>query len=230
MTPLENLNMKKLNYILFPVLFLMTSCYIYKPYSATEEIEAPARSENPATRSKSLRGDDKEVSNTSMRQKNEKEAHKGMTPEEEALLKQKELEKQSEEQAQIEKQKEEKQETNSFTSADGTVKNTTVTDKGKPKTTPARESGEVDLKSKLKPNRFYKVTVFDKKYKIQVDKWEGDTLVSHKIRKPEKQYKFHLNDIDEEALLERRFSKPFSDLLTVGAYAVGGAAVLLLVL
>jgi len=86
------------------------------------------------------------------------------------------------------------------------------------------------IKDKLQPNKYYKITALDHQYKIQVDKWEGDTLVSHKIRNPEKVYKHHMNDIAEDAILERRFSKPFSDLFTIGAYASGALVVLLLVL
>src|SRR5690606_35977931 len=86
------------------------------------------------------------------------------------------------------------------------------------------------IKIKIQPTKYYKITVEEKQYKIQADQWEEDTLVSHILRKPEKVLRFHKDQIDEEALLERRFSKPFSDLFTVGAYVAGGAAVLLLVL
>ena len=55
-------------------------------------------------------------------------------------------------------------------------------------------------------------------------------MVSHIIRKPQKEVKLHKDEINEELILERRFSKPFSDLFTVGAYAAGAAAVLLIVL
>jgi len=219
------MQMKTLKYLFLPVIFLITSCYIYKPHSGKEEIVAPIRSENPAIKSKSLRSDDGvDPARSQRKEKEDQIVKKELSPEEETILKQKETEKKKESEM-----KNEEREKSTFTSADGTQKNTKVTDKEKPEEE-TKESGEMSLRDKLKPNRFYKITVSEKQYKIQVDKWEGDTLVSHKIRRPEKQYKFHLNDIDEESVLERRFSKPFSDLLTVGAYAAGGAAVLLLIL
>lgn len=219
--------MKTLKYLFLPVIFLLSSCYIYKPYTGKEDL-VPTRSDRPGASTKSLKGND-DVTDPAKSQRQKKEdqsMNKGITMEEEAELKQKEAEKKKE----AESKREQKQdEQSSFTGADGTVKNTQVSDKVKSKDE-KKDLSELTIKDKLKPNRYYKVTVFEKQYKIQVDKWEGDSLVAHKIRNPEKQYKFHQNDIDGESLLERRFSKPFSDLLTVGAYAVGGAAVLLLVL
>jgi len=103
-------------------------------------------------------------------------------------------------------------------------------EKENPKTTEETVTTEKTIKEKLQENRFYKITAREKQYKIQVDKWDGDSLVSHKIRRPEKQLKFHKDEIDEETILERRFSRPFSDLFTVGAYAAGAAVVLLIVL
>jgi len=92
------------------------------------------------------------------------------------------------------------------------------------------ELKELSLKEKIKANKYYKISVAEKQYKIQADQWEGDTLVSHILRQPKKVLRFHENQIDEEELLERRFSKSYSDIFTVGSYVGVGAAILLFLL
>jgi len=224
-TPLKNEMMKTFKYAILPVIFLMTSCYIYRPYSGEPVAETPAKSVNPASK-KSLRGDDTPDPARSQKKENESNGLvKEMSKEE--IIQQQQREEEKMKEAEMNKGK---QEQNSFTSADGSEKNTKVTDKAAPREGVTKDPSELTVREKIKPKRFYKLTVLDKTYKVQVEKWEGDSLLVHKIRKPEKQFKFHENDIDNESVLERKFSKPFSDLLTVGAYAAGGAAVLLLIL
>lgn len=78
---------------------------------------------------------------------------------------------------------------------------------------------------KLEPNKFYKIDVAEKSYKIQVDKWESDSLVAHVIHKPKKILKFHKNQINQSTIAERRFSQPVADIITVTAYAGIGAGI-----
>ncbi|WP_312768931.1 hypothetical protein [Epilithonimonas sp.] len=86
------------------------------------------------------------------------------------------------------------------------------------------------IKDKLESGKIYKIKVADKRYKIQVDQWESDSLVVHPVRKPEKKMKFHKNQIEEDAILEKRFSQPISDIITVTAYAAIGVLIAVLAL
>ncbi|MCG2792907.1 MAG: hypothetical protein L6262_05100 [Weeksellaceae bacterium] len=85
------------------------------------------------------------------------------------------------------------------------------------------------IEEKLEINKFYKIDVADRSYKIQVDKWVSDTLVAHVIHKPKKILKFHKNQIDPSTIAERRFSKPTADIITVVAYAAVGVGIWALV-
>lgn len=86
-----------------------------------------------------------------------------------------------------------------------------------------------DITQKLEPNKFYRIEVADKRYKIQVNKWQSDTLVAHVIHHPKKILKFHKNQINQNTIAERRFSQPVADVLTVAAYAGIGVGTYLLV-
>lgn len=121
------------------------------------------------------------------------------------------------------RQKLKKQMTDNVTSMDqadlsATASNKTVPVKtNKPKAT--------NIMEKLEPNKFYKIDVAEKSYKIQVDKWESDSLVAHVIHKPKKILKFHKNQINQSTIAERRFSQPVADIITVTAYAGIGAGI-----
>ena len=82
-----------------------------------------------------------------------------------------------------------------------------------------------NIMEKLEPNKFYKIDVAEKSYKIQVDKWESDSLVAHVIHKHKKILKFHKNQINQSTIAERRFSQPVADIITVTAYAGIGAGI-----
>lgn len=205
--------MKTNKYLLLPFIILMTSCYIYKPYKEKTEEEL-AKQENSLTVAKSLRTD---MSSGGEVSKAKREQVATMTPGEiETLKKQK-----------LEQNKKSSPNNDAIKSEEDGEK---ITPETNSKDVKDKEPKIIGIKEKLQPNKYYKISALGNQYKIQVDKWEGDTLVSHKIRKPEKIYKLHMNDIDNETVLERVFSKPFSDLLTIGAYASGAAIVLLLVL
>lgn len=81
------------------------------------------------------------------------------------------------------------------------------------------------IQEKLEANKYFKIEVGGKPYKIQVDKWESDTLVAHVIHKPKKILKFHKNQIDQSTIAERRFSQPVADIITVVAYAGVGVVI-----
>lgn len=85
------------------------------------------------------------------------------------------------------------------------------------------------VQEKLEANKYFKIDVGGKPYKIQVDKWESDTLVAHLIHKPKKILKFHKNQIDQSTIAERRFSNATADIITVVAYASVGVGIYLLV-
>lgn len=233
----SNLKMKNLKYFFLPVVFILSSCYIYKPYSEKEEITA----KDPKSSQKSISLRDQQNTSSLTAQKTKGVSLKGdITEEEKIKIKQEEANQQY-------------PVTNpSKSSPDGKVMNPSANNNlsgtpmlaqstnevGSSKSSkPTETKGETNpnagkggLKAKIQPNKYYKISVEEKEYKIQADKWEGDTLVSHILRKPNRVLKFHENQIDEELLKERRFSKAYSDLFTVGAYAAGGAAVLLLLL
>ena len=86
-----------------------------------------------------------------------------------------------------------------------------------------------NITEKLEPNKYYKINVADKSYKIQVDKWVSDSLVAHVIHKPKKILKFHKNQIDQANIAERRFSQPVADIITVAAYTGIGVGIWALV-
>ncbi|WDF47394.1 hypothetical protein PQ459_02645 [Chryseobacterium sp. KACC 21268] len=85
------------------------------------------------------------------------------------------------------------------------------------------------IQEKLEANKYFKIDVGGKPYKIQVDKWESDTLVAHVIHKPKKVLKFHKNQIDQSTIAERRFSNRTADIITVVAYASVGVGIYMLI-
>ncbi|MCD9854271.1 hypothetical protein LUD75_06120 [Epilithonimonas sp. JDS] len=87
----------------------------------------------------------------------------------------------------------------------------------------------MSIQEKLEANKYFKIEVGGKPYKIQVDKWESDTLVAHVIHKPKKILKFHKNQINQSTVAERRFSQPTADIITVVAYAAVGVGIWALV-
>lgn len=86
-----------------------------------------------------------------------------------------------------------------------------------------------NIQERLEANKYFKIEVGDRTYKIQVDKWESDTLVAHVIHKPKKILKFHKNQINQSTIAERRFSQPTADIITVVAYAAVGVGIWTLV-
>ncbi|TDX84640.1 hypothetical protein [Epilithonimonas xixisoli] len=85
------------------------------------------------------------------------------------------------------------------------------------------------IEGKLEPTKFYKIEAAGRYHKIQVDKWESDTLVAHVIHKPKKILKFHKNQINQSTIAERRFSQPVADIITVAAYTAIGVGIWTLV-
>ncbi|WP_379967598.1 hypothetical protein [Epilithonimonas sp. UC225_85] len=86
-----------------------------------------------------------------------------------------------------------------------------------------------NIQEMLEANKYFKIDVADKSYKIQVVKWDSDTLVAHVIHKPKKILKFHKNQINQSTIAERRFSQPTADIITVVAYAAIGVGIWALV-
>lgn len=84
----------------------------------------------------------------------------------------------------------------------------------------------ISTKTIIKAKGYYQVDVFDKTYKMEAVKWQGDTIVGHVKGKPKKELKFHEKDIQN--LKVRQFSKGRSDALTVASYASIGVGVFLL--
>lgn len=80
----------------------------------------------------------------------------------------------------------------------------------------------------IKENNFYKVKVLDKEYTIEAKQWKADTLYAIVKGKPNKELKFHQNEIALSDVKIRKFSKGKSDALTVAAYALGGVGLFLL--
>lgn len=228
--------MKKLNYFFLPLVFILSSCYIYKPYSVKEEIAQGDPNQKSASKAGiSVRDTKQPTGNLSASSKNTPLDKGEITEEEKQRIKAEEANR------------------NQPPTANNNIPGRTTSEiegesAGTPKMTLGRDPNPINtgkvsrdpepkvalpagagLKQKIQPNKYYKITVEEKEYKIQADKWEGDTLVSHILRKPNRVLRFHENQIDEELLKERRFSKAYSDLFTVGAYAAAGAAVLLLI-
>lgn len=83
----------------------------------------------------------------------------------------------------------------------------------------------VNIQEKLAVGKNYRINVGDSSYKIIVDKWAGDTLVAHPVKRPETILKFHKNQIDSENIAEKRFSQPIADIITVLAYVGIGVGV-----
>lgn len=86
----------------------------------------------------------------------------------------------------------------------------------------------INVQNELQPAKNYKIKVDGRSYKITVDKWEGDSLVAHRSNKPEAILKLHKNQIDAEAIAEKRFSKPLSDAITILVYAGIGVGIYML--
>lgn len=194
------------------MLLLLSSCYVYKPYSEIELEEVTPTLRGPGSvRSSSLT--DLGQAPTTRRASDEANSMRVTNMSKE----------QNEPQEKVNNPL-----TNHMTRSDGSSSPTDETEEVKNEKT--AETVEKSLKEKIQPNKYFKISVAEKQYKIAVEKWEGDTLMAHVLRQPDKKLKFHENQIDEENLLERRFSKSYSDLLTIGSYVVGGAVVLLLVL
>ena len=121
------------------------------------------------------------------------------------------------------RQKLKKQMTDNVTSMDQADLSATPSNKTIPVNT--NKPKATNIMEKLEPNKFYKIDVAEKSYKIQVDKWESDSLVAHVIHKPKKILKFHKNQINQSTIAERRFSQPVADIITVSAYAGIGAGI-----
>ena len=121
------------------------------------------------------------------------------------------------------RQKLKKQMTDNVTSRDQADLSATPSNKTIPVNT--NKPKATNIMEKLEPNQFYKIDVAEKSYKIQVDKWESDSLVAHVIHKPKKILKFHKNQINQSTIAERRFSQPVADIITVTAYAGIGAGI-----
>ena len=121
------------------------------------------------------------------------------------------------------RQKLKKQMTANVTSMDQADLSATPSNKTIPVNT--NKPKATNIMEKLEPNKFYKIDVAEKSYKIQVDKWESDSLVAHVIHKPKKILKFHKNQINQSTIAERRFSQPVADIITVTAYAGIGAGI-----
>ena len=121
------------------------------------------------------------------------------------------------------RQKLKKQMTDNVTSMDQADLSATPSNKTIPVNT--NKPKATNIMEKLEPNKFYKIDVAEKSYKIQVDKWESDSLVAHVIHKPKKILKFHKNQINQSTIAERRFSQPVADIITVTAYAGIGAGI-----
>ncbi len=121
------------------------------------------------------------------------------------------------------RQKLKKQMTANVTSMDQADLSATPSNKTIPVNT--NKPKATNIMEKLEPNQFYKIDVAEKSYKIQVDKWESDSLVAHVIHKPKKILKFHKNQINQSTIAERRFSQPVADIITVTAYAGIGAGI-----
>ena len=86
----------------------------------------------------------------------------------------------------------------------------------------------INIQNELQPTKNYKIKVDGRSYKIIVDKWEGDSLVAHRSNKPGAILKLHKNQIDAEAIAEKRFSKPLSDAITILVYAGIGVGIYML--
>ncbi len=219
--------MKNFTFLILAILFVFSSCYIYKPYQFKEvETVSPSQKKGAV----SLRPEMEKENN---RERENESAVRKQRAEEESKQQQKsemglESPGLSEKDKQELEEKEAKNRENlALVKSKNPNENISIENNAQ---IPLNTSTVDSLKIKIKPNLYYRILADGNRYKIQADQWEGDTLVSHILRRPEKVLRFHKNQIDEPSLEERRFSKPFSDLITVGSYVAGGVAVLLLVL
>lgn len=87
----------------------------------------------------------------------------------------------------------------------------------------------VNIQEKLAVGKNYRINAGGSSYKIIVDKWEGDSLVAHLVKRPETILKFHKNQIDSEKIAEKRFSQPIADIITVVAYVGIGVGIYALI-
>lgn len=90
---------------------------------------------------------------------------------------------------------------------------------------PIIDPSTIKITDIIKPDQFYKVDSQGKEYTIEAKQWKADTLYAV-VKGTAKELKFHKDDISTFKI--RKFSKGKSDAFTVAAYAMGGAAVLLL--
>lgn len=216
--------MKYSKYFGLCLLVLLSSCYVYKPYSEVEVEEiTPGRRGPGSMRSSSLT--DRGMAPTAMT----RDLPQANTEMAEDMERKGQALKDMEEKAK-EEEKVKLSQTSGMSFSRSKEASEANEKSAQSKSEASLTAEEKSLKEKIKPNKYYKITVADKQYKIEVNKWEGDTLMANVLRQPKKELKFHENQIDAENLLERRFSKSYSDLFTIGAYVVGGAAVLLLFL
>lgn len=94
-----------------------------------------------------------------------------------------------------------------------------------PNLNPQQAPAPINVQEKLATGKNVKIDVDGKKYKIIVDKWEGDSLMGHPVHNAKKTLKFHKNQINAEKIAEKRFSQPIADIITVVAYAGIGVAI-----
>lgn len=90
---------------------------------------------------------------------------------------------------------------------------------------PAPTPAPINVQEKLAAGKNVKIDVDGKKYKVIVDKWEGDSLIAHPVHNAKKTLKFHKNQINAEKIAEKRFSQPIADIITVVAYTGIGVAI-----
>lgn len=208
--------MKKTIFYILPVLFIISGCYIYRPYSDEAADAQQGRAVSIMPQSASGAGSAKRSKSKAEQQESDQNIAATVGIQEGDKVSDMEMEEKS------------RQETRSSRTRPEAGSRAEA-EKRKREAERAAAGGK-GIKAKILAGNYYKITVEEREYKIQADQWEGDTLVSHILRKPKRVLKFHENQIDEELIKERIFSKPYSDVITVGSYAAGGAAILLLVL
>lgn len=86
----------------------------------------------------------------------------------------------------------------------------------------------INVQNELQPTKNYKIKVDGRTYKVIVDRWEGDSLVAHPVKRPQQILKLHQNQINSESIAEKRFSKPLSDIITIFVYAGIGVGIYML--
>lgn len=264
-------------FALLSVLFFMSSCYIYKPFTGEEEDDTTAVAANPKKKMETfkesgsasvrdlkrdkpgvemieLQKDDEKQKKVEAQNKEDRQREEEKRREEERrraemdedddddnqtgrMMSQSEKDrrveieaeqkrKQMEMDEQRKREEEKRQNIKSGKTRPGELDDAAKAKKGDSKP----EGEELSIQEKIQPNRYYKITAEGKRFKIMADAWEGDTLSAHIIRKPQKVLRFHKDQIDEESLEYRKFSKPYSDLFTVGSYVAAGLVALLIFL